>query len=82
MLAISLVRMFDIEIKAMMCPDLFVHSNQRQATDVNPEAVLAKSHMECSTTAAFLHENMLEFVDEDAIEDAANACLYLSHSGK
>ena len=74
--------MFHIDMTALMCPDVFVHRHQRQATDVNPEAVLAKSHMECSTTAAFLHENMLEFVDEEAIEDAANACLYLSHSGK
>lgn len=49
---------------------------------MNPEAVLAKSDIECSTAAAFLHENMLEFVDGEAIEDAANACLYLSSSGE
>lgn len=38
--------------------------------------------MEASTAAAFLHENMLEFIDAEAIEDAASACLYLSHSGE
>lgn len=56
--------------------------HQRLPSGVSAEAVLAKSDMEASTAAAFLHENMLEFVDAEAIEDAANACLYLSHSGE
>ena len=43
---------------------------------------MLKSGSEASTAAAFLHENMLEFVHPDAVEDAAEALLYLSHAGE
>ena len=43
---------------------------------------MLKSGLEASTAAAFLHENMLEFVHPDAVEDAAEACLFLSHAGE
>ena len=42
---------------------------------------MVQSGLEASSAAAFLQENMLEFVDPDAMEDAAEACLYLSHAG-
>ena len=64
-----------------LCMRPVVCRHQRRPMEANPEAVLAKSDMECSTAAAFLHENMVEFLDGEAIEDAANACQYLSQSG-
>ena len=48
---------------------------------MDPEAVLLKSGLDTGTAAAFLHENMLEFVDHNAVEDAAEACTYLSDAG-
>ena len=48
---------------------------------VDPEAVLLKSGLDSSTAAAFLHENMLEFVDAEAMDEAAGAYSYLSHAG-
>ena len=56
--------------------------HKRPRLGVDPEAVMLKSGLEASGAAAFLHENMLEFVHEDAVEDAAEACLYLSHAGQ
>ena len=43
--------------------------------------MLLKSGLDIGTAAAFLHENMLEFVDHNAVEDAAEACTYLSDAG-
>ena len=43
--------------------------------------MLLKSGLDTGTAAAFLHENMLEFVDHNAVEDAAGACAYLSDAG-
>lgn len=43
--------------------------------------MLLKSGLDAATAAAFLHENMLEFVDNEAMEEAAQAYTYLSHSG-
>ncbi|KAL0045550.1 hypothetical protein WJX82_009862 [Trebouxia sp. C0006] len=56
--------------------------HKRPKLGVDPEAVLLKSGLESSTAAAFLHENMLEFVDHDAVEDAAGACSYLSDAAR
>lgn len=56
--------------------------HKRPRLGVDPEAVTLKSGLEASTAAAFLHENMLEFVHQDAVEDAAEACLYLSHAAR
>lgn len=55
--------------------------HKRPRTEVDPEAVLLKSGLDAGTAAAFLHENMLEFVDNDAMEEAAQAYSYLSHAG-
>lgn len=48
---------------------------------MDPEAVLLKSGLDAGTAAAFLHENMLEFVDNEGMEETAQAYSYLSHSG-
>lgn len=48
---------------------------------MEPEAVLLKSGLDAGTAAAFLHENMLEFVDNKAMEETAQAYSYLSHAG-
>lgn len=55
--------------------------HKRPRTEVDPEAVLLKSGLDAATAAAFLHENMLEFLDNDAMEEAAQAYSYLSHAG-
>lgn len=55
--------------------------HKRPKLGVGPEAVMLKSGLDSSTAAAFLHENMLEFVHHDAVEDAADACSYLSDAG-
>ena len=55
--------------------------HKRPRTEVDPEAVLLKSGLDASTAAAFLQENMLEFVDAEAMDEAAQACSYLSHTG-
>lgn len=57
------------------------YRRKRPQLGVDPEAVLLKSGLESSLAAAFLHENMLEFVHHDAVEDAAGACSYLSDAG-
>jgi hypothetical protein len=64
---------------ALLCGVYYRH--KRPKLGVDPEAVMLKSGLESSTAAAFLHENMLEFVDHDAVEDAAGACSYLSDAG-
>ncbi|DBA75164.1 hypothetical protein WJX77_005220 [Trebouxia sp. C0004] len=56
--------------------------HKRPKLGADPEAVLLKSGLESSTAAAFLHENMLEFVNHDAVEDAAGACSYLSDAAR
>ena len=43
--------------------------------------MLLKSGLDAATAAAFLHENMLEFVDNEAMEETAQAYSYLSHAG-
>ena len=55
--------------------------HKRPRTEVDPEAVLLKSGLDAGTAAAFLHESMLEFVDNEAMEETAQAYSYLSHAG-
>lgn len=43
-----------------------------------PEMILSKARTETSSILAFLHENVLQFVDEDAIDDVAAIEGYLS----
>ena len=47
----------------------------------NPESVMLHSGLEAGLAAAFLHENMLHFFGDGAIEDAALACDYLGSAG-
>ena len=58
---------------------------KRSQSEYNPEDVMLHSGLEVGLTAAFLHENMLHFFGNDAVEDAAVACDYLvdvgEHSG-
>ena len=48
---------------------------------MDPEGVLLHSGIEAASAAGFLHENLLHFIAEDAIEDAAAACQCLSDTG-
>eukprot|EP00898_Chlorokybus_atmophyticus_P000377 jgi/Chlat1/133/Chrsp1S03222 len=43
-----------------------------------PEAVLAEAHLDGSSATAFLHENMLHFFHDDAMEEAADALSCIS----
>ncbi|KAH9308062.1 hypothetical protein KI387_035973 [Taxus chinensis] len=45
-----------------------------------PEVVLSQAHAEAGTFSAFLHENVLDFINEEAIDDAWMALSYLSDS--
>lgn len=42
-----------------------------------PERIVSEAQIECPTLVAFLHENVLDFVDNDAIEDVADILAYL-----
>ncbi|EFJ10749.1 hypothetical protein SELMODRAFT_427013 [Selaginella moellendorffii] len=44
----------------------------------DPELVISQSHAEASTLVSFLHENVPDFVDDDAIEDVADIIQYIS----
>ncbi|BBN05617.1 cell cycle checkpoint protein [Marchantia polymorpha subsp. ruderalis] len=43
-----------------------------------PEVVLSQAYAETATVAAFLQENVLQFVDEEATDDVASISSYLS----
>ncbi|KAL2634762.1 hypothetical protein R1flu_006241 [Riccia fluitans] len=43
-----------------------------------PETILSQAHAETSTVAAFLHENFLQFVDDEATDDVSAISGYLS----
>lgn len=45
-----------------------------------PEVVLSQAHAEAGMFSAFLHENVLDFISEEAIDDAWVALSYLSDS--
>ena len=59
----------------------FCGSLQRTPQAFDVEAVVLHSGLDAGTVAAFLHENMLHFVADTAIEDAADALAYLSDAG-
>ncbi|KAF0913388.1 hypothetical protein E2562_022180 [Oryza meyeriana var. granulata] len=45
-----------------------------------PEKVLSQAHGKVRTVADFLHENVLDFIDNDAIDDAWTVVSYLSEA--
>lgn len=47
----------------------------------SPEAVLVQAGLEAPSVAAFLHENMPDFVDDAGMASAADVYGYLSQSG-
>ena len=53
----------------------------RQPLGCDPEAVLLKAGLEARAVAAFLHENLLEFIDDDGMRSASDALDYLSNAG-
>ena len=48
----------------------------------DPEAVLMQSGLEAASVAAFLHESMHAFINEQGAEGASVALEYLSSAGK
>lgn len=54
---------------------------QRLPLQCNPEAVLMQSGLEAPSVAAFLHENMPDFIADNGMESAADVFGYLSESG-
>ncbi len=47
----------------------------------DPEVVWQQSQLDFNTTAGFLHENCLHFLEDAAIEDAALEADFFSDSG-
>ncbi|XP_068646811.1 cell cycle checkpoint protein RAD17 isoform X2 [Aristolochia californica] len=45
-----------------------------------PENILSQAHGQASQVADFLHENVLDFMSDEAIDDAWTVCSYLSDS--
>ncbi|KAG9442693.1 hypothetical protein H6P81_018547 [Aristolochia fimbriata] len=45
-----------------------------------PENILSQAHGQASQVADFLHENVLDFMGDEAIDDAWMVCSYLSES--
>jgi len=65
--------------------DLSFHRHRRRTWRRHPqcdaEAVLHQAGLEARSVAAFLHENVLEFVAEEGIDSAADVMAYLSDAG-
>ena len=55
---------------------------QRRPMTFDPEAVLMQSGLEAASVAAFLHESMHAFINEQGAEGASVALEYLSSAGK
>ena len=55
--------------------------HERNPSTFEPEPVLMQSGLEAMAICSFLHENMLDFIDGCAIEDAAGALRYFSDAG-
>ena len=53
----------------------------RRRPQCDAEAVLHQAGLEARSVAAFLHENVLEFVAEEGIDSAADVMAYLSDAG-
>ena len=53
----------------------------RRRPQCDAEAVLHQAGLEARSVAAFLHENVLEFVAEGGIDSAADVMAYLSDAG-
>ena len=60
---------------------LHVGRAYRRRLQCDPEAVLQQSGLEARSVAAFLHENVLEFVAHDGIDSAADILAHLSDAG-
>lgn len=45
-----------------------------------PEMIIAQAHLEAGSLAAHLHENVLEFLNSEAVKDSACIAAYLSDS--
>ena len=54
---------------------------QRPPLPFNPEVVWQQSDLDLSTTAGFLHENCLHFLEDSAIQDAALESEFFSDAG-
>jgi hypothetical protein len=55
--------------------------HKRLPLTFSPEVVWEQSGLDVGTTAGFLHENALHFMDNEAIEDAALVASYFSDVG-
>lgn len=52
----------------------------RDPLEFDPEAVILQSGLDAGSVAAYLHENVHNFIDESAIEDIASCMEYISDS--
>ena len=56
--------------------------HRRLPLGFSPEGVWERSGLDVGTTAGFLHENALHFLDDEAMEDAALVASYFSDVGE
>ncbi|KAK9808429.1 hypothetical protein WJX73_004206 [Symbiochloris irregularis] len=54
----------------------------RPPSEYNPEAIMLHGGLEANSVAAFLHENMLHFCGDDAVDEAASALHYLGDADR
>jgi len=63
-----------------LSPLPLAQSLRRLHSGVDPEATVARSQLETDTVLGFLQENLLDFIADDRIEDAAGCMEHLSCS--
>lgn len=71
----------EIESSISMDPDAFPLKDKFARLNLKmdaPEKVLCKAYGQARSVADFLHENVLDFVNEEAIDNASVVCMYLS----
>jgi cell cycle checkpoint protein len=71
----------DADVSDDVAPDAGLRSALRRrpmASGQPPEATLARASLDGPAVTAFLHENVLQFVDDDAIDDVSVVSSYFS----
>lgn len=64
-----------VDQETFLLKDKFARLNLKMDA---PEKVLCKAYGQARPVADFLHENVLDFVSEEAMDDASVVCMYLS----
>ncbi|KAJ7545123.1 hypothetical protein O6H91_09G107900 [Diphasiastrum complanatum] len=66
-------------VTGSFCNQKLLEKHKRPPLNMaEPEAILSQAQLEADSVMAFLHENVLQFVDEEAIDSVAEVASYLS----